>query len=226
MTDFKPRHPTLENRCAARLAIGAASLLLAAGCTVGPDYKRPDVATPAAFKEDPGWKAAAPGDNAARGPWWEVFEDPVLNELEARVETSNLTVAQAVANYEEARQVARADRTAYLPTVGATGAAQRSQSPLAQSVPGRGLTSSNYTAELQASWEPDFWGRLRRTVEADIAAAQANAADLASARLSTQGADRRGRPARTVRACDRGPSGKGAGRLLHRKKAGPRDHHP
>src|ERR1035438_7132578 len=127
MTDFKPRHPTLENRCAARLAIGAASLLLAAGCTVGPDYKRPDVATPAAFKEDPGWKAAAPGDNAARGPWWEVFEDPVLNELEARVETSNLTVAQAVANYEEARQVARADRTAYLPTVSATGAARRTR---------------------------------------------------------------------------------------------------
>jgi NodT family efflux transporter outer membrane factor (OMF) lipoprotein len=188
MTDFKPRQPTQANRGAARLAMGAASLLLAAGCAVGPDYKRPNVATPAAFKEDPGWRTAAPDDGAKRGPWWEVFNDPVLDELEARVEASNLTVAQAVANYEEARQAARADRTAYLPTVSATGAAQRSRAPLAQSVPGRGPTSSNYTAELQASWEPDFWGKLRRTVEADIAAAQANAADLASARLSTQGA--------------------------------------
>jgi NodT family efflux transporter outer membrane factor (OMF) lipoprotein len=163
-------------------------LLLAVGCAVGPDYKRPQVATPAAFKEDAQWRAATPDDDAKRGPWWEAFGDPVLNDLEARVETSNLTIAQAVANYEVARQVARADRTAYLPTVGATGAAQRSRAPQSQGLSGRGPVSSLYTAELQASWEPDFWGKLRRTVEADIAAAQTNAADLASARLSTQAA--------------------------------------
>ncbi|HXQ80786.1 MAG TPA: efflux transporter outer membrane subunit [Opitutaceae bacterium] len=185
--DVKPRHCTQTDRGQARCAFAAAILLLAAGCAVGPDYKRPEVATPASFREDAQWRTAAPDDGAKRGPWWEVFNDPALNALEARVAASNLTVVQALANYEQARQVARADRTAYLPTVSATGAASRSRAPLAQGAPGRGLTSSLYTAELQASWEPDFWGRLRRTVEADIAAAQANAADLASARLSTQG---------------------------------------
>ena len=170
-----------------RGALGAAIIFLAAGCAVGPDYKRPEVAMPAAFKEDAGWRAAAPGDGASRGPWWEVFGDPVLNEFESQVEKTNLTVVQALANYEEARQVARADRTGYLPTVSVAGSADRSRGPQAQGVPGRGLTSSLYTAELQSSWEPDFWGRLRRTVEADVAAAQADAADLASARLSVQG---------------------------------------
>ena len=106
----------------------------------------------------------------------------------SRSTASNLTIVQAVANYEEARQIARSDRTGYLPTVGVLGSAQRSKLPEAQAIPGRGLTSSSYAAELQASWQPDFWGKLRRTVEADVAAAQADAADLASARLSTQGA--------------------------------------
>jgi NodT family efflux transporter outer membrane factor (OMF) lipoprotein len=144
------------------------------------------VKVPAAFKEDAGWKVAAPDDGVKRGPWWEVFKDPVLSELETRIETSNESVRQAVANYEEARQIARADRTSFLPTVSVAGSADRSKSPSATSITGRQLTSTLYTGELQASWEPDIWGRLRRTLEADVASAQASAADLALARLSTQ----------------------------------------
>jgi NodT family efflux transporter outer membrane factor (OMF) lipoprotein len=185
--DLTPKRSPEAVRSAARLAFGAAGLILVVGCAVGPDYRRPEIAVPATFKESAGWKVAAPSDNAKRGPWWEVFNDPILNELEAQVDSSNLSIAQAVANYEEARQIARADRTAYLPSVGVLGSAERERVPLSEGVPGKGLTSSNYTAELQASWEPDLWGRLRRTVESDVAAAQANAADLASARLSTQG---------------------------------------
>ena len=71
-----------------RLGVGAAFLALAAGCSVGPDYKRPEVKVPVSFKESPGWKVAAPDDGAIRGPWWELFNDPVLNSLEARIETS------------------------------------------------------------------------------------------------------------------------------------------
>ena len=168
------------------LALGAACLALAAGCAVGPDFKRPDVQVPTAFKENAGWKVAAPDDGVKRGPWWEVFNDPVLNELEGRVETSNQSILQAVANYEEARQIVRSDRTGYLPTVAATGSADRTRSPAATYAPGHALTSTLYTGELQASWEPDIWGKLRRTVEADVANAQASAADLALARLSTQ----------------------------------------
>lgn len=186
MDPTQPR-PSGADRGAQRLAIGAALLLLAAGCAVGPDYKRPAVAVPAAFKENPGWKVASPSDGAKRGPWWEVFNDPALNEMEAAVESANLSVAQAVANYEEARQLARSDRTSYLPTVGLLASAERLKVPEVQTQAGRGTTSSAYTGELQASWEPDLWGKLRRTVESDIATAQVSAADLVSARLSAQG---------------------------------------
>jgi NodT family efflux transporter outer membrane factor (OMF) lipoprotein len=168
-----------------RVFLGAACLVLAAGCSVGPDYKRPALEVPAAFKEDAGWKVAAPDDGAKRGPWWEVFNDPVLNGLESQVETSNQTVLEAVANYDEARQIVRSDRTGYLPTVSAAGTAQRTHGPQVNNF-GGSATSTQYVAELEASWVPDIWGKLRRTVEADVGAAQASAADLALARLSTQ----------------------------------------
>jgi NodT family efflux transporter outer membrane factor (OMF) lipoprotein len=187
MTDMK--HPGTAEILTSRrwLALSAAGLALAAGCAVGPDYKRPEVKVPEAYKENPGWKVAAPDDGASRGPWWEVFHDPLLNELESRVESSNETVRQAVANYEEALQVVRADRTGYGPQVGVTGAAQRSKPTQATSL-GQAKATNLYTAELQASWEPDIWGKLRRTVEADAAAAAASEADLANARLSMQAA--------------------------------------
>jgi NodT family efflux transporter outer membrane factor (OMF) lipoprotein len=130
-----------------------------------------------------------------RGPWWEVFNDSVLNDLERQVESSNQTLAEAVANYEEARQVARADRTGFLPSVDASGSASRSHSPAGEITPttsggiigGRSLTQNIFTAELQGTWQPDFWGKLRRQVESDVATAQADAALVASARLSTEG---------------------------------------
>lgn len=183
MTDLNLKKPAVPNGGALALA---ACLALVAGCAVGPNFKRPEVTAPVAFKENAGWKVAVPDDGAKRGPWWEVFNDPVLNELENRVETANETIRQAVANYEEARQIARSDRTSFLPTVAVTGSADRSRSPSATSIGSRPLTSTLYTAELQASWEPDVWGKLRRTLEADVANAQASAADLALARLSTQ----------------------------------------
>lgn len=181
-----------------RHAVLAAALAVAGGCTLGPDYRRPDAPVPASFKEAAGWKPAAPGDASPRGPWWEAFHDPVLNELESRVAASNFTLQQAAANYEQARQVARADRTTLLPSISAVGTAQREKSGASgAAASGAGGVNpaatnsrafSTYSADLQASWEPDFWGRARRTIEAATAAAQASAADLASARLSTEAA--------------------------------------
>jgi NodT family efflux transporter outer membrane factor (OMF) lipoprotein len=202
--DFTSRHSPAAKWSAVRRALGAAILLAAGGCAVGPDYKVPAMPVPAAFKEDAGWRAAAPDDGAKRGPWWEVFNDPVLNQLEMQIETSNLSVLEAVGNYEEARQIARSDRTGYFPSIAGSAGVQRTRSASFEgntqsvtttpgtttttvtTIPGKGLTSSLYTAELQASWEPDIWGKLRRTVEADVATAQASAADLALARLSMQ----------------------------------------
>ena len=68
-----------------RLPAVAAALALAAGCTVGPDYRRPGAPVPPAFKEAAGWKPAAPADSVGRGPWWTVFQDPVLDGLETQV---------------------------------------------------------------------------------------------------------------------------------------------
>jgi NodT family efflux transporter outer membrane factor (OMF) lipoprotein len=184
--EIAPRRRPAGNRAAALLSCCAAGLL--AGCAVGPNFKRPAMAVPAAFKENAGWTSAAPGDGSDRGPWWEVFADPVLNDLETRLGTSNETIIQAAANYDEAMEIARSDRTTFLPFLSAAGSANRSRGTDASSPTGHGPTTSNYNAQLQASWQPDFWGKIRRTVEADVAGAQASAADLASARLSSQGA--------------------------------------
>jgi NodT family efflux transporter outer membrane factor (OMF) lipoprotein len=185
MTD--PNRNAGRRQPAAALLLAAAGLALAGGCAVGPDYKRPAMDLPPAFKEDAGWREATPDDGAKRGPWWEVFDDPELNDLESQVETSNQTVQEALANYEQERQIVHSDRTGYLPTVSANGSGERTRSPSdLGTTPGHGLTSNSFTADLQGSWAPDIWGRLRRTVEADVATAQASAADLALARLSMQ----------------------------------------
>jgi NodT family efflux transporter outer membrane factor (OMF) lipoprotein len=179
-----------------RRAAGPAFLAsLLAGCAVGPNYHRPDAAAPTAFKEAAGWKAAAPGDTLPRGAWWEAFQDPVLNGLEAQVATSNQTLQQAAANYEEARQLARADRGQLLPEISLGGSAERAQSPtgrIATSSTGGGTSvttsgiQNTFSATLQATWSPDFWGKVRRQLESDVASAQASAADLANSRLSLQ----------------------------------------
>ena len=154
-----------------------------AGCSaVGPGYQRPAVDTPLAFKEGQGvWVPAAPADTLERGPWWQLFDDPVLNGLAERVTLDNQTVAQAVAAYAQARALTAQQRASLLPNVGLdTGANRRG---------GGGATqdSSSYSVSLGGGWEPDVWGRLGRTVDAARGSEQASAADLAAARLSAQG---------------------------------------
>ncbi|AMO21725.1 efflux transporter outer membrane subunit [Ramlibacter solisilvae] len=162
-----------------------ASLALAAvlaGCAVGPDYQRPEVQTPVAFKEGQGyWVKAAPADTLERGPWWQLFEDPVLNDLASRVDVDNQNVAIAVARYEQARALLAVQRASLFPTVNLTGSAARAG--------GQGSTrrGSSYQFGIGAAWEPDVWGRLRRSVEGAQAGEQAGAADLQAAKLATQG---------------------------------------
>jgi NodT family efflux transporter outer membrane factor (OMF) lipoprotein len=165
-----------------RLLIALALAATMAGCAVGPDYKRPEVETPQAFKQGQGeWVKAAPADALERGPWWQLFEDPVLNELAARVEIDNQNVAAAVARYAQARAVLGGQRAALFPVVDLSGDASR--------LGGRGSTrqGSTYQVTIGATWEPDVWGRLRRGVEGARAGEQASAADLQAAKLSSQG---------------------------------------
>jgi NodT family efflux transporter outer membrane factor (OMF) lipoprotein len=165
-----------------RLAVLALALLMA-GCAAGPTYQRPTMDVPAGFKEMQGvWLPAAPADALDRGPWWQLFGDVQLNALAEQVEVSNQNVAAAVAAYAQARAAVAVQRAQMFPTVGLNLGGDRSG--------GRGSTSgtrSSYQLNIGASWEPDVWGRLRLATDSAGAAAQASAADLAAARLASQG---------------------------------------
>ena len=173
---------------AARQARAVIALLLTtalAACAVGPDYHRPTVTMTPAFKEAEGWTPARPADGVAKGEWWSVFGDPVLDGLERRVEVSNQNLVAAEAAYREARALVAEDRAALFPTVDLTGAASRSGRGAA-AAPGASKTTNQFQASLGASWAVDVWGRIRRTLEGAKAQSQASAADLANARLTAQ----------------------------------------
>jgi NodT family efflux transporter outer membrane factor (OMF) lipoprotein len=177
--------------------VALACLVLFAGCSFAPKYTTPGVQTPAAFKElapeqfkeVEGWKTAQPQDGVIRGKWWEMFHEPELNALEEQVAASNQTVAAAFANFLAARAVVKQARSQYFPTVTASPSVTRSrQSPLlaqsgSLSTPS---TVTEYALPFDASWELDFWGRIRNTVKANSLEAQATLADLENVRLTIQ----------------------------------------
>ena len=165
-----------------------------AACTVGPDYHRPDAPPAAAFKELDGWKPATPREAASGSPWWSIYDDPALDGLERQVEISNQSLKTSEAAYREAVAIVDEARAGYFPTVSATASAQRSSTAgggfTGSGAGGRGggggIVQNQFALSPTASWVPDIWGRIRRTVEADVATAQASAADLAAARLADQ----------------------------------------
>jgi NodT family efflux transporter outer membrane factor (OMF) lipoprotein len=158
------------------------SALLLAGCAIGPDYHRPSVDAPAAFKEVGNWKPAEPAELMARDKWWLAFNDPSLNELQDRVEVSSNTLRIAEARLREAQAAATIAGAALFPSISADGSASRARTASRGSVPPS--VGNTYAAGLTASWEFDLWGRVRRSAEAGRATAEAGAADLESARLS------------------------------------------
>jgi NodT family efflux transporter outer membrane factor (OMF) lipoprotein len=169
------------------IALAAAVAVLLPACAAGPNYQRPSVPEPAAFKEasvDPSeWKLAQPGDAFPRGSWWKIFGDPGLDALEEQVSPANQNVAQAEARYRAARAAVRQTRADIYPTVTAGAGVTRSHTLTSQ---GGASTATTYAASGDASWELDVWGRVRRNVEASVASAEAAAADLENVRLSMQ----------------------------------------
>ncbi len=162
----------------------AGALTLLTACTVGPDYVRPTAEVPGVYKEMEGWKVAQPKDHLVRGVWWEIFNDPQLNALEEQVNISNQSVMVAEAQFRQARALVQAARASYFPTVTVGASPTRSSRTGTTGV--SPTATSNYMLVADASWEPDLWGRVRRTVEASKASAQATAADLESTRLLVQ----------------------------------------
>jgi NodT family efflux transporter outer membrane factor (OMF) lipoprotein len=169
----------------------ACVVALLAACTIGPKYTQPSTPVPPAYKElgafnvDGAWKAAQPKDDAAHGKWWQRFNEPQLNELEDKVSISNQNVVAAAANVLAARALIREARAQYFPSIVANPGIANSRVSTAYGQP-IGATFTTYSLPLEASWEPDLWGRVRNTVKANTFAAQASVADLENVRLSAQ----------------------------------------
>jgi NodT family efflux transporter outer membrane factor (OMF) lipoprotein len=163
-----------------------ASMLLIAGCMVGPDYRRPAAEVPATYKEVGNWKQAQPNDQNLGGNWWEIFQDPQLNALQAQVNVSNQNLKAAEAQYTQARALVRYYRADYFPTIdgGASATRNRISQNRPASVVANGITYNDFQIPLEMSYEVDVWGRVRRTVESYREQAQASAADLATVNLS------------------------------------------
>lgn len=199
----------LRVRNARVLPLAFAALLcgLLSGCAVGPKYARPSAAsapaykelTPKDFSQTDGWKVAQPSDAALRGKWWEIFGDPQLNALEEKVSISNQNVAAAAANYLAARALVRQARSQYYPTVAAAPSIVNARPSLGQfggiktggsssgSSSGFSVGSfTDYSLPFDVSWQPDLWGRVKNTVSANVANAQASAADLENVQLTAQ----------------------------------------
>ena len=166
-----------------------AALAALAGCTVGPDYVRPAMPVAATFKEleGTGWTIAQPADNAPRGAWWTIYEDATLDALETQVESANQNVRAAQAHFRAARANVAQQRSGFFPLVTASGDFSRyrtSENLAFTSKAGRTIT--DYSVGIDATWEPDIWGRVARNVEAARANAQASAADMQAVLLSMQ----------------------------------------
>lgn len=194
------RMDKLASTAAALSALPLAIAVLAlTACAVGPNYRRPEAAAPASYKENADWKPAQPADELKRGAWWEIFGDETLNGLEAQVDAANQSLVQAEAQYRQAAALVSEARAQYFPTLGASAAVTRSgrYGSTGDGIVSGGTViggsasdgkanshSTSYSLPFSASWEPDLWGRVRRTVEGRAADAQASAATLESTRLS------------------------------------------
>ncbi len=205
------------------LSVSAAALLLLAGCRVGPKYRAPAALpqvpppiykeAPTQFMEADGWKVAQPGDAMLRGKWWQIYNDPELNQLEDQLNINNQTIRQYFENFLEARTLVAQARSQLYPTltVGPSFTRSRSSSNLTNASGTEGTTgttgtgttgttgtsgtgaittggrqSSVISLPFDVSWEPDLWGRVRSQIREYQYAAQLSAADLENERLTEQ----------------------------------------
>jgi NodT family efflux transporter outer membrane factor (OMF) lipoprotein len=194
------RMRTLRNKRVSSAACLIALISLVGCKPVGPNYSRPGFSAPPVYKDagastvltpppNPnggGWQTANPSDGMLRGNWWEIYQDPQLNQLEDRIEANNQSLRQALEAYLAARDQVAAARSALFPTLSAGPSIARDHTSKngPEYSPTKPTSYNDLAIDAQASWEPDFWGRIRRTVEAAHENAQASAADMANVDLS------------------------------------------
>lgn len=199
--------PATAALCSGRPAIlprlAACMLTLSLGaCAVGPDYQQPGISLGQTYKEagaaldadataaaNRGWVQVRPADAVLGSDWWLLFNDPVLTGLMQTLQNSNLNVIQAEAQYRQAQALLQSARSGFFPVLGSSASATRSGSGSGSDsdLASGGLgTRNQYTLAGNVSWEPDLWGRVRRSVESSRAGVQASAADVAATRLSME----------------------------------------
>ena len=171
-----------------------AAVLTLTSCTVGPKYAKPSLPAaptfseqpPQKFSEVPGWKSAQPADSQIRGDWWQIFGDPDLNELEVQVAAANQNLKIAQARYEEARQQILVNRSNLYPTIGVGPSISTNRVSGNNPTGLPGIHYGLFSLPISASWDADFFGRLRRSITASREEAQASAADLQNLLLELQ----------------------------------------
>ena len=214
MNLFEQRNRIAGARAVARPLLAGASLLLAmiAGCRVGPRYHAPAPPTITApnykestvnFQNEQGWKVASPQDAMIRGNWWEIFHEPELNALEDQLNINNQNIKVSFENYMAVRAEIAEARSQYWPTINANPSWQRARTSANLSATSKGGSSTSsgssvsptastgktyglWTAPIEASWTPDFWGKIRNEVREAQYTAQASAADLQVEKLTEQ----------------------------------------
>jgi NodT family efflux transporter outer membrane factor (OMF) lipoprotein len=174
------------------------ALAVLAGCAVGPNYHRPAAPVPQRFKEAEGWKPAEPREAASGSAWWSVYDDAMLDELERQIDISNQTLKAAEAAWRQAVALVSQSRAVLAPSIAVTANATRSGGAGRGGSAGSGASGggsstapashpvNDFSLTGSGSWDLDIWGKIRRTIESNVASAQASEADLAAVRLSAQ----------------------------------------
>jgi len=173
-----------------------ATLMILAGCSLAPDYEKPNVNAPEAFKESPlstaesgTWKTAQPSDHVARGQWWRIFDDSTLNDLEQQALDANQNLKAAVARVKESRAIQQTARAGLFPAIDAGFGPTREKVTPASLLQPDGVNVPSQTlwrAQATASYEVDLFGRVSDSVKAASADAQQSEALLRSVQLALQ----------------------------------------
>ena len=190
-----------DRRRAFAIVVPWLAMLALSGCKpVGPNYAKPTITPPPAYKETGAtsvvppanpeggsWKPADPSDGMLKGKWWEIYQDPQLNKLEERVGTDNLQLKQAFDRYQAAHDQIAAANAGLYPTLTAADQINRNRASYNQPNPPNAdskVMQNMFLVEGIANWEPDFFGRVRRSIEQARATAQGSAADMANLDLT------------------------------------------
>ena len=163
----------------ARSALVVTALLTAAGCAIGPTYRKPEVEAPPQWKTTVDaryWQPAAPRDGAPHEAWWDVFDDGRLASLERQALEANQDIQQAIARVEQARALARVSASEFVPSLTAEPSAQKFQRSRSGFGGAGSFKGESYSLPFDLSYEIDLWGRVRRSFEAARAEAAASQA--------------------------------------------------